>query len=287
MWVRLAKHAATILATVLLAGLAGGLLVRLAPGFDVDERLLDARLSSSSMQAIREQQNANRNLLSYYGHYLARMAHGDFGTSRMLNRPVRELLRERAPVTALSVLYGLLGGWGLGFTLALLSTAARGRGCDLFASVFSGLFLCIPAAVLALIFLVMRAPGQIAIALIVFPKVFRYSRNLLAQCYNQPYVVTARAKGLGQGRIVFWHVLPNAAPQLIMLVGVSASMALGAAIPVEVICDSAGLGKLAWQAALARDLPLLVNLTLVVTLATMLLNTGSDLLAHAFTRADA
>ena len=54
-----------------------------------------------------------------------------------------------------------------------------------------------------------------------------------------------------------------------MMLGVSLSMAFTAAIPVEAVCDSPGIGQLAWQAALARDLPLLTNLTLIVTAVTL------------------
>ena len=64
---------------------------------------------------------------------------------------------------------------------------------------------------------------------------------------------------------------------MLALVGVSASIAFGAAIPVEVICDLPGVGQLAWKAALARDLPVLINLTLLIALITQLANAASDL----------
>ena len=60
--------------------------------------------------------------------------------------------------------------------------------------------------------------------------------------------------------------------ELFALLGVSLSTAFTAAIPVEAICDSPGIGQLAWQAALARDLPVLTNLTLIVTAVTLLGN---------------
>jgi len=49
-------------------------------------------------------------------------------------------------------------------------------------------------------------------------------------------------------------------------------MAFGAAIPIEALCDSPGIGQLAWQAALNRDLPLIMNLTLLVTIVTVATN---------------
>jgi len=114
----------------------------------------------------------------------------------------------------------------------------------------------------------------------VFPHVYRYARNLLAKSYTLPHIITARARGLGEGRVLFWHVVPGVAPQLLAVAGVSVSMAVGAAIPVEALCGLAGVGQLAWQAALARDLPLLVNITILVTLVTLLANCGADVIGH-------
>ena len=58
------------------------------------------------------------------------------------------------------------------------------------------------------------------------------------------------------------------------------SVAIGAAIPVEALCGLAGVGQLAWQAALGRDLPLLMNITILVTLVTLLANSGADVISH-------
>jgi ABC-type dipeptide/oligopeptide/nickel transport system permease component len=92
-------------------------------------------------------------------------------------------------------------------------------------------------------------------------------------------VVTAHAKGLPGWRILFWHILPAAARPLLALAGVTVCVAFAAAIPVEVICDLPGIGQLAWKAALSRDLGLLVNLTMVVTLITLGANAAAELLA--------
>src|SRR5215472_5564906 len=104
---RFARHAARITGTLILGGLLGATLVRLAPGFGVDEAELDSRLSSQSIQALRQAQTNERNLASFYFHYLSQLLRGDLGTSRSLERPVAELLKERAPETAKSVAAGL------------------------------------------------------------------------------------------------------------------------------------------------------------------------------------
>ncbi len=120
------------------------------------------------------------------------------------------------------------------------------------------------------------------LALIVFPNVYRYARNLLMRSASQPHVLMAQAKGLGNFRIIVWHILLPAAPQLLALAGVSVSLALTAAIPVEALCDLPGIGQLAWKAALGRDLYLLVNLTMVVTVITLVANSASNFLGEAF-----
>ena len=264
-------------ALLLLGGLLSATLVRLAPGFDVDEQQLDSRLSAESLGALRQARAADRNIVSFYVGYLRRALRGDLGQSRTFNRPVRELLADRLPVTMRLAGGGLLLGWLSAIALALFATVIRKAACDLAATVLGAIFLSLPAAVLALLFVFAKAPAYLVIALAVFPKVFSYARNLLAKSYAQPHLVTAYAKGLGGTRVLLWHVLPPAGRQLLAVAGISVSIALGAAIPVEALCGIAGIGQLAWQAALGRDLPLLLNLTMLVTLATLVANWGAEM----------
>jgi peptide/nickel transport system permease protein len=277
---RIARHGLTLIATALVGGLLATALVRLAPGFDVDEQQLDSHLNSESVQAIRQTRLDQRNIFRFYFHSLQRATHGDLGTSLSLGQPVSTLLRERAPLTLRLVGIGLLLSWAVAMSLALSAAWLRVSAYDALTTVISGAFLCIPAAVLALLSVLWNVPGALAVGLIVFPRVYRYARNLLAKAYSLPHIITARAKGLSESRILFWHVVPVAAPQLLAVAGVSVSIAVGAAIPVEALCGLAGVGQLAWQAALARDLPLLMNITILVTLVTLLANSGADVVGH-------
>ena len=268
--------------TVLLGGLLGATLARVAPGFGLDEQELDPRLSRESLQALRQSRSEEEHIVAFYLAYLGRALDGDLGISRSLNRPVAELLSERVPVTMRSLAVGLAGGWFLGIALAVPAAISRRRGYDVVFSLFSGIFLCIPSAVLAVLFLLAGGTVSAALTLVVFPRVFRYVRNLLSQACDMPHVLMAKAKGLGEARILLWHVFPPVAAQIVALAGVSVSIAFGAAIPIEVICDSPGIGQLAWLAALGRDLPLLINLTVLVTVLTVLANSVSDLAGAAF-----
>lgn len=271
---RITRQIAALALTVLVGGVLAAMLVRIGPGADSDERLLDPRLDAESRAAIEAEHAANRDVLPFYLHHLDTMAHGDWGMSTSLNAPVRELVRARLPVTLEIMAIGMAGGWALAFVLALAAVWSP-HGSRMAAGL-SATLLSIPAAGLAILIFSLRGPVRAIIVLILFPRLFDYLRNLLAESYTQPHIVTARAKGLGPVRILFRHVLPVCAPQLLALAGVSASMAFGAAIPVETLCDLPGIGQLAWKAALARDLPVLVTLTMLITLLTQLCNAVSD-----------
>ena len=270
-----------IAVTLFIGGLFAATLIRYAPGFDSDEQTMDARLSNESIQALREARAGERNVFLFYAKFLSAAVHGDLGVSRSLNRPVRELVRERTPVTMKLMGTGLLAGWALGLIFAVTAAMVRVTAYDVFTTAVSGLFLCIPSAVLALVFVFANAPGALALGLIVFAHVFRYWRNLLDKSYALPHILTARAKGVGPIRILLLHVLPVSGAQLLAVAGVSVSVALGATIPVEALCGIPGIGQLAWQAALGRDLSLLVTLTFIVTLVTLLANTASDVLGRS------
>lgn len=277
---KIARHGLTIVATALLGGFLAATLVRLAPGFDVDEGQLDPHLNSASIQQLRERRLGQQNIFRFYFNSLQRAAHGDLGESISLGKPVSTLLRERAPLTLRLAGMGLLLSWAATMALALSAAWLRVSAYDALTTLLSGTLLCIPAAVLALLSVLWSVPGALAIMLIVFPRDYRYARNLLAKAYTLPHLVTARAKGLSELRILFWHVVPVVGPQLLAIAGVSVSLALGAAIPVEALCGLAGVGQLAWQAALSRDLPLLMIITILVTLVTLLANSSADIAGH-------
>jgi len=263
--------------TLLAGGLFTAVMVRVSPGFDVDERELDPRLNEASRDSIRRERAANRRILGFYCNRLERMAlHGDLGESPSLNRPIAQLLRERLPVTAQVMAIGIAGGWALAFALALPAALCRSRVLRGVAGLFQQTLMCLPAAALALVVFDFGGPVRALVALVVCPRVFEYLRNLLEEAYGQPHIVTARAKGLGPAWILARHVMPVVAPQLLALAGVSVSIAFGAAIPVEALCDLPGLGQLAWKAATARDLPLLVAITFLVVVVTQVSNAVSD-----------
>ena len=279
---KIARHGLILMATALLGGFLSSAMVRLAPGFDSDEAALDPHLNSQSIQALRQARTEQHNIFRFYLHSLQLAMHGDLGTSISLKQPVSVLFQDRFPLTLRLVSLGLLMGWAAVMALVFTTALLRVTAYDLLATFLTGLLICVPAAVLALLSVLWNIPGALAIALIIFPRDYRYAHNLVNKAYSLPHIVTARAKGLSELRILFWHVFPSAGPQLLALAGVSVSLAIGAAIPVEALCGLAGIGQLAWQAALARDLPLLMNITILVTLVTLLANSSADVIGYVW-----
>jgi peptide/nickel transport system permease protein len=282
----IATHAGRMAVLVLLAGLASALLVRYSPGALVDERELDQRLSEQSVAAIRAAKAEKSDVLSSFARYLRGLVRGDLGYSESRQAPIAALIAERAPETLRELALGLLGGWLFGLGLAI--PAGRFRQAwiyDAFSGTVAGLLLALPAALLAYLCLVAGAKSAMVLVLVLAPRIFRFTRNMLVQAYGSLHVEMARARGVREATILIKHILPAVAPQILALAAASASMAIGAAIPIEAICDVPGLGRLAWQAAMARDLPVLVNLTMLIALATMAAMAISDAVSRRETAA--
>jgi len=280
----LIKCATKTIMIVLIGGFLGATLVRFAPGYGVTEEELDGRLNGDSLRALRLASAPPRNLMSFYLQYGGKLLHGDLGFSNAMHEPVRQLVVERFPETMRSVGFGVAFGWAVGLSLAIVSVTARSATVDFGMGLVATIALCTPAAVLALLCVIAQAPGRLVIAAIIFPKVFQYARNLLLRSAALPHVLAASARGLKNSRIFLRHILPVAAPQLFAVAGITVSMAFAAAIPVEALCDMPGIGQLAWKAALARDLELLVILTMIVTTVTLLANSAAELLGKAAVR---
>src|SRR5580658_7321788 len=146
---KIAAHLLGLAATVLLGGLLSATLVRLAPGFDVDEQELDPHLSAESVQALRAAHRQDHNILRFYSSYMNRALHGDFGTSLALGQPVGTLLRERTPTTLRLLTVGLGLAWIAALALSLSAAWLRNSMYDATSTLLSGTLLCLPAAVLA------------------------------------------------------------------------------------------------------------------------------------------
>jgi len=257
------RKLAGLLTTLLVGALLAATLIRISPGWDVDERAMDLRRSEESIRALREPEQS---MPQFYVSYMKRLLAGNLGISRMSERPVSGLIAERAGVTLRTAGLGYTLAWAWGLGIAITVVALRWMALETASAAASGLLLSLPAACIGFIALWTGVGTEWAIAAVLFPKIFRYSAGLFRQIYSQQHVTLALAKGLSTFRIMTAHVVRPALSELLALAAATTALAFGAAVPLEVVCDSPGLGQLAWQAAMARDLPVLVALTLMVTL---------------------
>jgi peptide/nickel transport system permease protein len=254
-----------LLLVVFVGGFAAAALVRFSPGFDVDENSWNPKISAATLAAMHAERERESSLPRFYLNYLRAAAHGDLGQSDSLRQPVAELLRRRAPLTLGLVGWGTLGGMLLGGIFAWLAVWPRRTSLAVVAASTSGLLLAIPPAVLALAFFFAEAPLTLAVALAILPRVFGTMRALLDDLFASPSLLAARARGVGPLALARRYVMGPAMSRLAALAGVALVLAFGVAIPIEALCDVPGVGQLAWKAALARDLPLLCGLALIIT----------------------
>ena len=251
-----------VTALILLAALGSTLLLRLSPGYFVEEREMDAAHAQSArteVQSLRAEQDSVPHLLRLQ---LGAWVRGDLGRSRHYGLPVSELLRARAGTTARLLSRGLFSGWLCALALALpLSSRRTARGEVVIAGTTSA-FLAIPVGVLATVSLLLNQGGPVLVlTLLVAVRDFKLLYRLLRSGWAAPHLLHARAGGLTFARTLRAHLLPVLGAELLAIAMMSLIIALSALVPVEVIFDVPGLGQLAWSAATNRDLPVLVAVT--------------------------
>lgn len=264
-------------ATLALTGLAAATLLRLAPGFDVEASELDGRTSAETLRQMRAARGGEQDIVSFYGRYLSNALHGDLGKSRSYEVPVTGLIAERLPVTVRLIALGLAGSWAFALLFALGNVAFPK--VDIGLNLLTAGMLAVPAGLVALLILIGQAPVALGLGIALFPKLFSYSRGLFKQNAGAGYALAARARGVSALRFLGRYVIWPAGPSLLAILGLSVNAAFGGAILLETICDLPGVGQLALQAALARDLPLLVGMTLLVGVLTVSANAVTELAA--------
>jgi len=159
----------------------------------------------------------------------------------------------------LIVLFGIHLGWLPTHGMALAGTGVAGLAYALDV----GRHLILPAATLALFYVALYT---------------RLMRAAMLEVYTLDYVQSARAKGLGEGRVALKHVLRNALLPVVTMAGIQVGHVLGGSVLVETVFGWPGLGRLAFESVFARDVNLLLGLLLFSSLLVVLANLATDLL---------
>lgn len=311
-------HLARFALLLAVVAVANFLLPRLLPGSPLagsGEHTV-AFLPQATQVAIRQAYGLDRSLLAQFRAYLGGLLRGDLGRSISSHRPVAEVIAERLPWTLLlvssAVLLSAAAGGMLGTAAALRPHALGARlsevlvvGLGALPEFLVGMALILLLGVALHLFPVggattpflsasgvrgwVGATGDLlwhaalpAATLIITlaPAFYLLSRNALVAVLGQPYLLTARGKGLGERRVL-WHAWRNALPPVLTLLGLRLAFAITGAAIVERIFAYPGMGLLLFEAVARRDYPVMQGVFLVASVIILTMNLALDLLATA------
>lgn len=279
-------------------------LMSLVPG-DPAQVILGPYATAENLEKLRADMALDRPWPERYAQWVGNLARGNLGDSSSLNRPVFDVLVERLPPTLLlagtALLLCCLFGLAAGAWAALRHNTWTDRALSLM--VLAG--LSVPSFALGLLFIALFAIGlgwfpaggmlpvtgegglvvrlqhltlpAVTLALVAAGIVARLMRTTMLEVQRQDFVRTARAKGLGEGRIVMLHILRNALVTMVPVLALQAGFVIGGAVYIETVFQWPGLGSLLVQAIQARDLLLVQGVVLVLAAAYVVFNLVADL----------
>lgn len=230
-----------------------------------------------------------------YGVYLWKLLHGDLGVSYSQHQPVTQVLAEQSGPTLELLVLALVLAWLLVLAWTLV-TAGRRSWLSQLGSLAETLAAALPQFWLGIVLLAVFAfglkwfppAGSDGFATLVLPAfalafplagfIGQVTRESLEYTLEQPFVLTARTRGLSDLAVRFKHALRHAVLPGVSLSGWAIGALISGAVVVEVIFSRKGLGRQLYQAVQAQDLPLTIGISLVVAAGYVLANILIDLL---------
>jgi ABC-type dipeptide/oligopeptide/nickel transport system permease component len=286
--------------TVLLVVLITFTLGFYAPGDPIRAMYGDqVPVDDAARQALRHHYGLDRPYPIQFGDYLSKVLRGDFGRSISLSRPVGQAMGHALPISAQIGLAALLLLVVLGVPLGVLAAIRQNSVLDYGVLASSLLLASIPAFVLAPLVMILfvlqlgwfNAPigwdglmsGKAVLPVVILavgplPYVIRYTRAAMLEALQADFVRTARAKGLATRGVVVGHVLRNALPPIVTVLGLSVAGLITGAVFIENIFAIPGFGRLAVTGLQKYDYPLILGTTIVGALLVIGANLVVDLL---------
>jgi ABC-type dipeptide/oligopeptide/nickel transport system permease component len=258
---------------------------------------LGQRADPAAVEALRREYGLDRPLPERYARWLARLARGDLGQSIREQRPVLDVIVERAPATARLALAATLIALAAGVAIGACAALRPGSALDHALMALAVLGISTPVfwlgMMLALVFAVtlgwlpVSGYGDGSLAHLVLPActlgalhtgtVARMTRSSLLEVVRQDYMATARAKGLPERVVLLKHGLRNALIPVVTVVGIGLADLLVGAPLTETVFAWPGLGRLLVAAVGQRDLPVVMGAVLVFALVYVVGNLLVDL----------
>lgn len=257
--------------------------------------LLPIEASDADVQAMREALGLDRPLMVRYVDFLFNALQGDFGTSLRAQRPAMDVVLDALPATLELAGAALLLATAISLPLGILAAVRRNGLIDWIATTVSVLGQSMPifwlGILMILVFSVhlgwLPASGRGHWTAIIMPAVAlgwymnalmaRMTRTAMVEVLNQPYVRTARAKGLSPRRVVLKHAFGNARIPILTVWGLQAGAMLTGTVITETVFSWPGLGRASIYALQSRDYPVVLASIALFTLIFLVINLLVDL----------
>jgi len=281
MFFYIAKRVLLFLPTLLGITLITFVLMQALPG-DPVQGMAGERANLETLARIRAELGADRPLPLQYLGYLKLLAQGELGRSYYTNRKVADDLLQKFPNTLRLAVTAILFASVGGIVLGILSAVKRGTVWDKIASVISVGGISIPVFWLGLTLMLVFAlylrwlppsgMGNGAFAYLILPAatlgtyslayISRITRSSMIDSLSQPYIATARAKGLSEFTVIAKHALKNSLIPIVTIIGLDLGSYLNGAVLTETIFGWDGIGRYALDGIMKRDYPVIMGVVL-------------------------
>lgn len=250
--------------------------------------------SEAYYEALRAKYGYDQPLFTQYVRFLGNLARGDFGESFFYRVPALPLVLRRAPATIQLASFSMFVSLLVALPIGVLSGVNAGKAVDqlgmaaaLFGQSIPYFWLGIMGVLLFSVhlgwlpaggsgtFLHILLPG---LSLATFPvaRLVRVTRSSVLDVAHQDYVNVARAKGLRESRVLFGHIIKNASLPIATVAGLLFGEMLGGSVIIETVFSWPGLGRLAVQSVMVRDVHVLQVIVFVIAAGYLACNTAVD-----------
>jgi peptide/nickel transport system permease protein len=252
-------------------------------------------LSPEALDALRARYGLDQPLVVQYGHRLWEALHGDLGTSIQTGQDVRSAIADALPPTLQISLAGLAFAIVFGGAVALVATYTSARWLRQVLMGLPSLAVSLPVFWVGLMLVqlfsfrlgLLPSVGAKGPEALVLPAitlglptgalVAQVLAKSLSQALEEPYIVTARAKGVGRVGIHLRHALQNAAIPALTVVGYVVGNLLAGSVVVETVFTRPGLGRLTVSAVGVQDIPVVQGIVVFAAVVFVLVNLLVDL----------